>query len=123
MKKLVVMVVTVMMMAMILMGSAFAESVEEILVEDIEVEEIIADTISNGMSKKNEKVPNYIITIGGEKFIDIHVNKHFTWVAAIGEGWNVTKEFCANAGHTVADTAVNAYNSTVNWIGGLFGKK
>lgn len=128
MKKLMVMVVAIVMAMTILVGSAYGESIKEIELKEVELEETIIEETMIVENETNsdiheERVPNYVITIGGDRFIDIHVNKHFAWITAIGEGWKATKEFCVNAGNTVADTAVNAYESTVNWIGGLLDKK
>ena len=116
------------MVALIIVGVAIADTAisETIIGEDI-IKEIVVNEIHLTGTKeelKTEKVPNYVIEIGGDRFIDIHVNHHFDWITAIGDGvstgWNATRDFCVNAGETVADTAVNAYNTTVNWIGGFF---
>lgn len=117
-----------MMVAMIVVGVAIADTTvpETIICENYLEETILDETLLNKAKEelKNEKVPNYVIEIGGDHFIDIRVNHHFDWITAIGDGvntgWTATKGFCVNAGVTVADTAVNAYNTTVNWIGGFF---
>lgn len=117
-----------MMVAMIVVGVAIADTTipETIISEDFIEENFINEKFLSDAKEelKAEKVPNYVIEIGGDHFIDIHVNQHFGWITAIGDGvsigWTATRDFCINAGETVADTAVNAYNTTVNWIGGFF---
>ena len=117
-----------MMVAMIIVGVAIADTtVPETIIGENYLEETILNETLLGETKKEsktEKVPNYVIEIGRDHFIDIQVNHHFGWITAIGDGvstgWTATRDFCVNAGETVADTAVNAYNTTVNWIGGFF---
>lgn len=116
------------MVALIIVGVAIADTTipETTICENYLEETILNETLLNEAKEelKTEKVPNYVIEIGGDRFIDIKVNHHFGWITAIGDGvstgWNATRDFCVNAGTTVANTTVNAYNATVNWIGGFF---
>ena len=123
MKKLfwVIMVVFVLTACASASGEALNEVViKETIINETTINEIVSDT---NLVVKEEKIPNYVITIGGDKLIDIKVNRHFGWIEAIGNGVNVAKDFCVDAGNTIADTAVNAYEETVGFIRGILGRK
>lgn len=118
--------VFVMVMAITLLGTALGESIlkETTLTEQILTEQMLDEEFIGMAESELEKLPNYVVTIGGPNgLIDVQVIHHFGWIVWVGNAWDDTTEFCSdvcnNVGNTVSTTTTNVVNTVKGWIGNI----
>ena len=99
--------------------TAIAKLTEKVITENVITEEI--------KDENEEKIPNYVIELGGEKFISIKVNRHFGWIQSLIDAGNATANWCGettkNVGESITNATINVIDTVTNWFDWLKGKE